>query len=71
MCLDVHPCASSPRKVCTGAGKSEHLAKVLGVAGKDEPMLPAGRVKPTDGALVWFVDNAASEAYSAISAASL
>jgi len=54
--------------VCTGAGKSVNLAKVLGVAGKDEPMLPAGRVVPTNGELVWFVDNDAAADYAAISA---
>lgn len=54
--------------VCTGAGKSPNLAKVLGVAGTDEPMLPAGRVQPTDGQLVWFVDNDAAADYAAISA---
>ena len=50
------------------AGKSPNLAKVLGVAGTDEPMLPAGRVQPTDGQLVWFVDNDAAADYAAISA---
>eukprot|EP01047_Picozoa_sp_COSAG01_P011961 COSAG01_NODE_530_length_15875_cov_27.779982_9_plen_294_part_00 len=51
--------------VCTGGGKKENLAVALGVA---DGSVPAGGVQPTSGNLVWFVDDAASEEYRAITA---
>lgn len=48
--------------VCTGAAKAPKLAVALGVA---EGSVPAGLVKPTNGEVVWFVDDAASADYRA------
>lgn len=51
--------------VCTGAGKAANLAVALGTA---DGSVPAGLVKPTNGELVWYVDDAASADYRAAKA---
>jgi len=48
--------------VCTGSSKAASLAKVLNTkANARDSALPAARVQPASGNLVWFVDDAASE----------
>lgn len=48
--------------VCTGAEKAPNLAVALGTA---DGSVPAGLVRPTNGELVWYVDDAASADYRA------
>lgn len=47
----------------TGAAKAEAVAAVLGKAGgrgAGRPRLPAQRVRPTEGKLIWFLDQEAA-----------
>lgn len=50
--------------VCTGAGKAPNLAKILVTKPDAADALPAARVAPVNGELVWFVDDAATAEYS-------
>ena len=47
----------------TGAGKAEIVGRLLtdGRSGAEGDLLPAERVRPTDGALTWIVDEAAAQ----------
>ncbi len=44
-----------------GAGKAERLAEVFAQIEGDAPLLPAAKVRPGRGELVWFVDEAAAQ----------
>ena len=44
----------------TGAGKAARVAEVHAQLASGEPVLPAARVRPAEGRLIWMLDAAAA-----------
>ncbi|GAB1601172.1 6-phosphogluconolactonase-like [Argonauta hians] len=47
--------------LATGANKAELVRKALEPVDGDGDMIPAGRVNPTEGELIWFLDQASAD----------
>lgn len=58
--LPVINSASNVAVVVTGSSKAEALHLAIDDVGPDSPVLPARKVQPTNGKLVWFLDTSAA-----------